>query len=173
MKNMKFDVNRSGKAVTINTAMLKLAEFHPEEALSAHVNDGLILLSKSKLTAKDIVDLANNLCLFAGDLVSELVDACGICDRRFLDECELYDVINQDEPVQLREDLRETIGIPEDGAMDVTVDEENGTITIKAAEEKYNLHSVPPQIMAMMLPMGVCLSKLDQHLRQGDVVYGD
>ena len=173
MNSKKFNVTRAEKGVTINAAMQKLAGFHPEEALSFHVNDGLILLSKSKLTAKDLVDMANNLYLLAGELVSELVDVCGTCDGCFLDECDLFDAIDQGEPVQLREDLREAIGIPEDGAMEVTVDEESGTITVKAAEDKYDLYSVPPQIMALLLPMGICLSELDMHLRQGDVVYGD
>ena len=118
---MKFDVNRSGKAVTINTAMLNLAEFRTEEALSAHVNDGLILLSKSKLTAKDIVDLANNLYLFADDLMERLVRVCGSCEE-CEKECGYFNGVDSEEPVQLSEELREAIGVSQDGALDISVD---------------------------------------------------
>lgn len=172
MKNVKFDVNRSGKAVTINTAMLNLAVFRTEEALSAHVNDGLILLFKAKLTAKDLVDLANNLYLFADDLMERLVRVCGSCEE-CEKECDGFNGVDLEEPVQLSEELREAIGVSQDGALDISVDEKNGTITVKAANDKYSLYSVPHPIMEYLMATGICLGALDQHLRQGDVVYGD
>lgn len=170
--NGKFDVNRSGKAVTINTAMLKLAEFHSEEALSFRVMSGAILLSKSKLTAKDLVDLANNLYSFADDLMEKLIRVCESCEE-YEKECDYFNGVDLEEPVQLSEELREAIGVSQNGALDISVDEKHGTITVKAANDKYSLYSVPQQIMEYLMATGICLGALDQHLRQGDVIYGD
>lgn len=172
MKNMEFNANRNEKAVTINETALKLAGFRMDEALSVRVMDGLILLSKVNLTAKDLVDMTNDLYTLAGDLVDELVGACGTCEE-CKENCEFYNAVDQGEPVQISEELRRAVGIPEDVALDVDIDETHGTITVRAADHRYDLRSVPSQIAHILGAAGICLGELDRHLRREDIVYGD
>jgi len=52
------------------------------------------------------------------------------------------------------------------------VDEEAHTITVLAAEHRYDLRDLPADLLETFMVVGACLGRLEEHLIAEDTVYG-
>ena len=72
----------------------------------------------------------------------------------------------------MNEYLREAAGIPDGAKLCAEVDEEAHTVTVLAAEHRYDLRDLPAELLATFAEAGTCLGKLEEHMIAEDIVYG-
>ena len=68
--------------------------------------------------------------------------------------------------------LAQAAGIPDGAKLCAEVDEEAHTVTVLAAEHRYDLRDLPAELLATFAEAGTCLGKLEEHMIAEDIVYG-
>ncbi len=170
---MKFTREITAKGLQLPSAAAKLAGFKAGEKAEYHVADSVIVALKGQMTAMELLNAARTLQELAASLHSHLAQVCGQCDRCggvSGDSCPLTGML--DAGIVLPEVLRREAGIPEDAKLCAAVDEENHTVEIYIAGYDCDLRDIPPEIVEMFERANVCLGELEEHLIEGDVVYG-
>ena len=106
----------------------------------------------------------------SAQLLHYLSEVCGPCEDCDKDSCPYNDF--EEEAVQVNEYLREAAGIPDGAKLCAEVDEEAHTITVLAAEHRYDLRDLPADLLETFMVVGACLGRLEEHLIAEDTVYG-
>ncbi len=167
---MKFVRKSSIKGVCIPESALKLSKLPDGENLELHTLDHALVLLKGQMTAPELLHVAHQLSSLSAQLLHYLSEVCGPCEDCDKDSCPYNDF--EEEAVQVNEYLREAAGIPDGAKLCAEVDEEAHTITVLAAEHRYDLRDLPADLLETFMVVGACLGRLEEHLIAEDTVYG-
>ena len=126
--------------------------------------DHLIVLTKAKMTAMDLVKTIDPMSTLLYSLMDGLAECCGECDG--CDHCEDLDF----EPIHLPDVALEVAGIPIGAKLAAFVEEDEGVIHIEPAEYDYDISDVPPHLLATFSDYGICLGELDALLIENEVL---
>ena len=137
---MKFVKESSVKGVCITAGTLKVSGID-DEKMELHTLNNAVLLLKGQMTAPELLTAAHELAAFAAGLYNHLAKVCGPCEGCDKDSCPINDL--EEEVVQVNEYLREAAGIPDGAKLCAEVNEEEHTITVLAAEHRYDLRDLP------------------------------
>ena len=171
MKNdMTFPIIRNHGAAIVPAAALRDCGFEDAGELMQCHSKGMMVLLKPMLTAMDIVNAIDGLNRLSDTLTSALEDACGVCDN--CESC-VYDNPVMNINVKLPDEMLEAMGVTRDSKLTVTVDKDRQRLVISAADYANDLTDVPEEIEGAFIVPGIAVCGLDQHLRKGDVIYGE
>lgn len=165
---MKFLLNRSAplQRISIPPPAQKLSGLDGDSTLEIHALDGVIVITKARMTAMDIVGLIWSLSNLVTDMSARLGAVCGKCT-----ECGFCECIDPDnESIHLPDYVLEEAGLPSGCKLTANVDED-GTITVYQASYDHDLTDVPPDLLEIFHGANVCLHELEERLMSGDIVY--
>lgn len=165
---MKFNQMIYDTGAHIPHLALSLAMLTDEECLEMFVKDGALVLTKSKMTAMDIIKTIEQIEEISIGLSIMLAESCGPCSD-CEDGCPYPDPEEPD--IELPGYLLEEAGIPCDAKLIATADEETETVMIYPAPYKHDLRDVPSWILTMLEDNGACLGKLEEYLHTDEVIY--
>ena len=171
---MKFVKYNDNKSVTIPPAVLTVCGLDDEGKLEMAGARGAVILSKSEMTAMEMVRTILALTDRAGQLMRELTDLCGSCEGCTEGHCTFRDADIEElirPAVTVPDWAREEADIPSDAKLGCYVDEDSGEITICETDYEYDLSDIPPAILFALRKGGCCLSVLEDVLMENDIVY--
>jgi len=156
---MKFE-----KQVTINGALvprsaLQLADLGEQGNLGMHTLPGAVILTRKRMTAAELAQTVEALAELSSQLIACLADACGTCADCPEEQCPF----DSDDYLKLLDELQ-TPDMP----LSRTDTSDNGL----SARNIRSLHDISPALLELLADHGVCLSELEAHLSQKDVIYG-
>ncbi|NCC86294.1 MAG: hypothetical protein EOM05_00290 [Clostridia bacterium] len=126
--------------------------------------DHLIVLTKAKMTAMDLVETIDSMSTLLYSLIDGLAECCGECDG--CDHCEDLDF----EPIHLPDEVLKIAGIPIGTKLAAFVEEDEGAVHIEPAEYDYDISDVPVHLLATFSDYGICLGELDALLMENEVL---
>ena len=171
---MKFVKYNDNKSVTIPPAVLTVCGLDDEGKLEMAGAKGAVILSKSEMTAIEMVRTILALTDRAGQLMRELTGLCGSCEGCTEGHCTFRDADIEElirPAVTVPDWAREEADIPSDAKLGCYVDEDSGEITICETDYEYDLSDIPPAILFALRKGGCCLSVLEDVLMENDIVY--
>lgn len=158
------------KSTIENRGLLVDNEIIEKAALGDNVKlvatDHLIVLTKAKMTAMDMVKTIDSLSTLLYSLVDALAECCGECDD--CGHCEDLDF----EGIHLPDEVLEIAGIPEGTKLNAFVEEDAGIIHIEPSEYDHDISDVPPHLLELFSNYGICLGELDALLVKGELLHG-
>ena len=167
---MKFIKEITPKGLLLPVTAMRLAGFGTGDAVEYHALKDTVVVLKGRMTAPELLDAAHQLSSLSAQLLYCLSEVCGPCEDCDKDSCPYNDF--EEEAVQVNEYLREAAGIPDGAKLCAEVDEVSHTITVQAAEHRYDLRDLPANLLETFMVVGTCLGKLEEHLITEDTVYG-
>ena len=151
---MKFVKYNDNKSVTIPPAVLTVCGLDDEGKLEMAGAKGAVILSKSKMTAMEMVCTILALTDRAGQLMRELTDLCGSCEGCTEGHCTFRDA-----------------DIAPDAKLDCHVDEGSGVITVCETFYDHDLSDIPAELLEALRKSGCCLSVQEDMLMEDDVIH--
>lgn len=167
---MKFIKEVTPKGLLLPVTSTRLAGLDAGEKVEYHTLKGAIVVLKGKLTAPELLAVVRQFTRMSAELLHHLSQVCGPCEECDKDGCPYNGF--EEEMVQVNEYLREAAGIPHGAKLCAKVDEESHTITVMAAEHRYDLRDIPPDMLDAFIAAGTCLGELEKHMILEDAVYG-
>ena len=167
---MKFIKEITPKGLLLPVTAMRLAGFEAGGAVEYHALKDAVVVLKGRMTAPELLSVVHQLTSMSAQLLHHLSEVCGPCEDCDKDSCPYNDF--EEEIVQVNEYLREAAGIPDGAKLCAEVDEEAHTITVLAAEHRYDLRDLPADLLETFMAVGTCLSRLEEHLIAEDTVYG-
>lgn len=165
---MKNTTNNTTQAAIENNGLLVENSIIEKAQLGDNVRlmvtANLITLTKTEMTAMEMVRTIDALVCLADSLTRVLAQSCGECDE--CDHCDNLDF----EGIKLPEEVLELAGIPTDAKLSAFVEEANGVVHIEQAEYDYDIADVPAHLLTMLASNGVCLGELDALLIENEVL---
>lgn len=171
---MKFVKYNDNKSVTIPPAVLTVCGLDDEEKLEMAGAKGAVILSKSEMTAMEMVRTILALTDRAGQLMRELTDLCGSCEGCTEGHCTFRDADIKElirPAVTVPDWAREEADIAPDAKLDCHVDEGSGVITVCETFYDHDLSDIPAELLEALRKSGCCLSVLEDLLMEDDVIY--
>lgn len=171
---MKFVKYNDNKSVTIPPAVLTVCGLDDEGKLEVAGAKGAVILSKSEMTAMEMVRTILALTDRAGQLMRELTALCGSCEGCTEGHCTFRDADIEElirPAVTVPDWAREEADIAPDAKLDCYVDEDSGVITVCEADNDFDLSDVSPVILYALRKSGCCLSALEDALMENDIIY--
>ena len=135
--------------------------------LEATIIKSGVVLTKSEMTAMEVLDTIEGLEEILKELYNALVSGTGIC----CEDCE-PDETEEAISIKLPEFILEDAGIPKDAKLCAFTTESSGEVTVMEAEYKHDLTDVPEDMLRLLKDIGVCLSCLNGCLMSERIVYG-
>ena len=168
MEPLTFTVQQNGGELPLPPAAFTLSGLDGEEHYELRTGAVVLVILKPRMTAMKLIRAADDLHELSAELHAHLAGVCGACD-----DCERcpYDDPTPEEIV-LSGALRAEAGIRENRKLCAEVDKESGCVIISDAGYDHDLSDVPEDVREMFVCAGISLCDLDQHLREGDIVYG-
>ena len=163
---MKFQLNRSNpkqKIIVPNTAV-KLSSLGAETELELNALKGAIVVTKSKMTAMDVINTIWSLSGIVAEMIAVISSNCDSCD-----ECGYCDHLCDTDSIHLPDAVLEAAGIPPGYKLAADVDD-NGTITVRPALHDYDLSDVPQDLLKIFRHEQVCIRELEELLKDDDVI---
>lgn len=151
---MKFIKEITPKGLLLPVTAARLAGFNAGDKVEYHTLDGAMLVLKGRMSAPELLAVVQQLTSTSAQLLHYLSNDF------------------EEEAVQVNEYLREAAGIPDGAKLCAEVDEEAHTITVLAAEHRYDLRDLPADLLETFMVVGACLGRLEEHLIAEDTVYG-
>ena len=154
---MKFVKYNDNKSVTIPPAVLTVCGLDDEGKLEMAGAKGAVILSKSEMTAMEMVRT-----------ILALTDRCteGHCTFR---DADIEELIRP--AVTVPDWAREEADIAPDAKLDCHVDEGSGVITVCETFYDHDLSDIPAELLEALRKSGCCLSVLEDMLMENDVIY--
>ena len=171
---MKFVKYNDNKSVTIPPAVLTVCGLDDEGKLEMTGAKGAVILSKSEMTAMEMLRTILTLTDRAGQLMRELTDLCGSCEGCTEGHCTFRDADIEElirPAVTVPDWAREEADIAPDAKLDCHVDEGSGVITVCETFYDHDLSDVSPVILYALRKSGCCLSALEDALMENDIIY--
>ena len=135
--------------------------------LEASIIKSGIVLTKSQMTAMDVLETIEGLEGILKELYDALIDGTGIyCEDLNQDETE------EATSIKLPEFILEEAGIPKDAKLCAFTTEASGEVTVIEAEYKHDISDVPEDMLRLLKDIGVCLSCLNECLMSERIIYG-
>lgn len=135
--------------------------------LEASIIKSGVVLTKSQMTAMDVLETIEGLEEILKELYNALVGATGICCED-CDQDETEDAVT----IKLPEFILEEAGIPKDAKLCAFTTEASGEVTVMEADYKHDLTVVPEDMLRLLKDIGVCLSCLNECLISERIIYG-
>lgn len=156
---MKFE-----KQVTINGALvprsaLQLADLGEQGDLEMHTLPGAVILTRKRMTAAELAQTIEALAELSSQLITCLTGACGTCADCPEEQCPF----DPDDYLKLLDGLQ---------TPDTPLSGDNISDNDLSARDIRSLHDISPALLDLLADHGVCLSELEAHLSQKDVIYG-
>lgn len=167
--NLRFTQKNVQDGLHIPPTALKLSGLHGDAPMEYRVTPDTIVAYKKRMTALELVNVANSLQELADEFFNVLCDVCGECSE-CKNECP-YSTADFAMDIALPEELLERAGIPKDAKLAAAVTA--GGIVIVPAEEVPGLQNVPGDLMDKLLSCDICPGELEKLIMSGAVVYGD
>ena len=135
--------------------------------LEASIIKSGIVLTKSQMTAMDVLETIEGLEGILKELYEALIDGTGIyCEDLDQDETE------EATSIKLPEFILEEAGIPKDAKLCAFTTEASGEVTVIEAEYKHDISDVPEDMLMLLKDIGVCTSCLNECLMSERIIYG-
>ena len=160
---MKFVKYNDNKSVTIPPAVLTVCGLEDEGKLEMAGAKGAVILSKSEMTAMEMVRT-----------ILALTALCGSCEDCTEGHCTFRDA-------DIEELIRPAVTVPDwaraeadiapDAKLDCHVDEGSGVITVCETFYDHDLSDIPAELLEALRKSGCCLSVLEDMLMENDVIY--
>lgn len=150
------------KGLLVDNEIIEKAELGDNVKLVA--TDHIIVLTKAKMTAMDMVKTIDSISTLLYSLVDALAECCGECDN--CDHCDDLDF----DLIHLPDEVLELAGIPTGTKLAAFVEEGGGVVHIEPAEYDYDISDVPPHLLATFSDYGICLGELDSLLMENEVL---
>lgn len=166
---MKFNQMTYDTGAHIPHLALSIAKLAEEENLSMFMQNGVIVLTKSKMTAMELINTIEEIEKISINLSIRLADACGPCTD--CAECPCADFGDPD--IELPEYLLDEAGIPCNAKLVASVNAEENTVTVHQADHEHDLRDVPAWILDMLDGNNICIGKLEEHLITDRVIYDE
>lgn len=135
--------------------------------LEATIIKSGVVLTKSQMTAMDVLETIEGLEEILKELYNALVGATGICCE-YCDQDETEDAVT----IKLPEFILEEAGIPKNAKLCAFTTEASGEVTVMEADYKHDLTDVPEDMLRLLKDIGVCLSCLNECLMSERIIYG-
>lgn len=161
---MKFVKYNDNKSVTIPPAVLTVCGLDDEGKLEMAGARGAVILSKSEMTAMEMVRTILALTDRAGQLMRELTERCGSCEGCTEGHCTFRDADIEElirPAVTVPDWAREEADIAPDAKLDCHVDEGSGVITVCETFYDHDLSDIPAELLEALRKSGCCLSVLE------------
>ncbi len=135
--------------------------------LEASIIKSGIVLTKSQMTAMDVLETIEGLEGILKELYDALIDGTGIyCEDLNQDETE------EATSIKLPEFILEEAGIPKDAKLCAFTTEASGEVTVIEAEYKHDISDVPEDMLMLLKDIGVRTSCLNECLMSERIIYG-
>ena len=147
---MKFVKYNDNKSVTIPPAVLTVCGLDDEGKLEMAGAKGAVILSKSEMTAMEMVRTILALTDRAGQLMRELTGLCGSCEGCTEEHCTFRDADIEElirPAVTVPDWAREEADIAPDAKLDCHVDEGSGVITVCETFYDHDLSDIPAELL--------------------------
>lgn len=167
---MKFIKENTKPALSIPAAILKISGLANKKA-ELHISKQSVVILKSRMTAMELIRTIENLNTLSSELISHLKKVCGSCQD--CEDCAVEGFDDESDALHIPEYLLDIADIPHDAKLEAYANEDERTITIVKADSRYDLSDVPKELLDMLIASGVCLAQLEEHLYQGDKIYGE
>ena len=158
----------------IPPAVLTVCGLDDEGKLEMAGAKGAVILSKSEMTAMEMVRTILALTDRAGQLMRELTGLCGSCEGCTEGHCTFRDADIEElirPAVTVPDWAREEADIAPDAKLDCHVDEGSGVITVCETFYDHDLSDIPAELLEALRKSGCCLSVLEDMLMDDDVIY--
>ncbi len=165
---MTFIKEVENRGILVPYAAFALSEMGDAENIELRTMDNVMVLQRSEMTAGQALAVAECLMDFATELLMRVVESCNSC-MGCGDRCPYEGGVELEVP----DYLRACADIPANAKLCAVADPDEGTITVKMANDRSDLSSVPGWILSLMGGYGVCLDSLDDLLAGNTVVYGN
>lgn len=142
--------------------------------------DNIVMLTKTEMTAMEVVKLIDSLTQILQNYVEALAESCGKPDIRNenlkeneayydCENCSYCNAITA-EVIHLPDELLKIAGIPKGTKLSAFIEENAEIIHIEPAEYEYDISDVPKHLITLFANYGICLGELDALLISGEVI---
>lgn len=152
------------QGLTVENEMIEFANLGDEVVVTAL--DHLVVLTKAKMTAMDMVKIIATLAEVTQNLLATLARNCGNCEN--CGHCEEMDTEN----IKLPDYMLETAGIPKDAKLIAYAEEDSGIVRVEQAEYDHDIADIPEDILELLSNYGICMGELDALLVRGELLHG-
>ena len=169
MKSNQNNTKKSDFSMTIPSQLLEDAGIAGAKCAELHSLRHCVAVLQGKMTAREMLEAIESLSKLAEFLTVQLAKACGICDG--CGACS--DAPESEQAIKVPPELLDEAGISRDARLEAYVDQDNGLILVGSADCAHDLSDVPDDLLQVLVAAGVCVGRLEEHLAEDDIVYGE
>lgn len=167
----EFKAINAGEGAMIHAQLLEMTTLPQHQWLGVVVQDHVLTLVPGERSAMDIINVIKDLKELQEALLKKIADACGKCDRcEEREACELVDANTFSPAIKISPELLRDAGIDPGSKLICLPEDEEGVLHITAADYRFDLTDVPPDILQQLRERNVCLDDLEDLLMSEDVV---
>lgn len=152
------------QGLTVENEMIEFANLGDEVVVTAL--DRLVVLTKAKMTAMDMVKTIATLAEVTQNLLATLAKNCGTCED--CGHCEEMDTEN----IKLPDYMLEVAGIPKHAKLIAFAEENSGIVRVEQAEYDHDIADILEDIRELLSNYGICMGELDALLVKGELLHG-
>ena len=166
MKSNQNNTKKSDLSMTIPSQLLEDAGIAEAKCAELHRLRHCVAVLQGKMTALEMIEAIESISKLAEFLTVQLAKACGICDGCGACGDDL-------DEIKVPPELLDEAGISRDARLGAYVDQDNGLILVGSADCDHDLSDVPDDLLQVLVAAGVCVGRLEEHLAEDDIVYGE
>jgi hypothetical protein len=166
MKSNQNNTKKSDLSMTIPSQLLEDAGIAEAKCAELHRLRHCVAVLQGKMTALEMIEAIESISKLAEFLTVQLAKACGICDGCGACGDDL-------DEIKVPPELLDEAGISRDARLEAYVDQDNGLILVGSADCDHDLSDVPDDLLQVLVAAGVCVGRLEEHLAEDDIVYGE
>lgn len=152
------------QGLTVENEMIEFANLGDEVVVTAL--DRLVVLTKAKMTAMDMVKTIATLAEVTQNLLATLAKNCGTCED--CGHCEEMDTEN----IKLPDYMLEVAGIPKHAKLIAFAEENSGIVRVEQAEYDHDIADILEDIRELLSNYGICKGEPDALLVKGELLHG-
>ena len=166
MKSNQNNTKKSDLSMTIPSQLLEDAGIAEAKCAELHRLRHCVAVLQGKMTGLEMIEAIESISKLAEFLTVQLAKACGICDGCGACGDDL-------DEIKVPPELLDEAGISRDARLEAYVDQDNGLILVGSADCDHDLSDVPDDLLQVLVAAGVCVGRLEEHLAEDDIVYGE
>ena len=166
MKSNQNNTKKSDLSMTIPSQLLEDAGIAEAKCAELHRLRHCVAVLQGKMTALEMIEAIESISKLAEFLTVQLAKACGVCDGCGACGDDL-------DEIKVPPELLDEAGISRDARLEAYVDQDNGLILVGSADCDHDLSDVPDDLLQVLVAAGVCVGRLEEHLAEDDIVYGE
>ncbi len=166
MKSNQNNTKKSDFSMTIPSQLLEDAGIAGAKCAELHSLRHCVAVLQGKMTAQEMLEAIESISELAEFLTVQLAKSCGVCDGCGACADDL-------DEIKVPPELLDEAGISRDARLEAYVDQDNGLILVGSADCDHDLSDVPDDLLQVLVAAGVCVGRLEEHLAEDDIVYGE